>query len=135
MKGFTLIEIIVVLIILGVIAAIALPAYFSWIQRSRAAEAWMIIGDFKNQFGACLIAHDGDPNFDANTCRGIYLNFDPGPNFHFLGEPIVTGLITHHAASWQVTLVRNPANGFIDMTFFDNGSSACLSGGELTGAC
>jgi len=37
-KGFTLIELIIVILVLGVIAALALPAYSSMIRRARYAE-------------------------------------------------------------------------------------------------
>src|SRR3989338_1916407 len=38
-KGFTLLEILIVVVILGVVAGLALPAYFSTIEKARAQEA------------------------------------------------------------------------------------------------
>ncbi len=38
-KGFTLLEILIVVVILGVVAGLALPQYFSTIEKSRAQEA------------------------------------------------------------------------------------------------
>ena len=70
-KAFTLIEIIVVLIILGVLASIALPAYFSLVSKSRSAEVFVTIKQMKDQVLACLMAHPYNnllgPNDPANT--------------------------------------------------------------------
>lgn len=43
-KGFTLLELIVVIIVLGVIMAIALPQYFKVVERGRTAEAVNVLG-------------------------------------------------------------------------------------------
>ena len=46
-KGFTLIEIMIVITIVGILAAIAIPAYQVYIARSQVTEAMSLLGTVK----------------------------------------------------------------------------------------
>jgi type IV pilus assembly protein PilA len=62
-SGFTLIEIIVVLIIIGVLASIALPNLFSNIPRSKASTALASADAYKTVLETCFGQNSGtSPN-------------------------------------------------------------------------
>ena len=46
-KGFTLIELMIVVAIIGILAAIAIPAYQDYIARSQASEGVHLLGGLK----------------------------------------------------------------------------------------
>lgn len=58
-SGFTLLEIIIVIIIVGVLASLALPRFFSTVEFSKSSEALNSIGVLRGAMERCYLASSG----------------------------------------------------------------------------
>jgi type IV pilus assembly protein PilE len=77
-KGFTLIELMITVVIIGIIASIAVPSYTDYVKKGKAAEATATLANTRIQVEQCF--QDTRDYTDA-TCKalcpaaGTYFNY------------------------------------------------------------
>ena len=63
-RAFTLVELLVVVLIIGILAAVALPQYYTAVERSRASEAFLLVKNLKNALDFYKISHTKVPTLE-----------------------------------------------------------------------
>lgn len=110
--GFTLLELLMVVIIIGILAAIAMPQYLKVTERSRASEALDMLGHVRGSEARFL----AENVFYTNNIS--LLDFDPTTA---VGTPFFAYNVPANAATTYVVAATRNATGF-------STTSGCVTG-------
>ena len=104
-SGFTLLEIIIVIIIVGVLASLALPRFFSTVEFAKSTEALASLGAVRQSLERFYLAHGS--TYTGSAVDALDLE-DPSnsPNHHFTYD-----ISNQSANGYRIQATRNTLDG------------------------
>jgi type IV pilus assembly protein PilA len=112
-KGFTLIELMIVVAIIGILAAVALPAYQDYTTRGKMSEVIGFAGAAKTAVGTCIISTGAIADCASNAKAGLDVNTDINSKY-VKSVTVSTGAVITVAI--QATNVSGLDSGNLTMT-------------------
>ena len=130
-KGFTLLEVMIVVIIIGVLASLAMPRFFSTVEYARGVEAMYAIATIRGSMERCYMMRVSYTGPCANFTSLDVENpgFTPGSHFTYSVTPADT--------AYTIIATRNTragGDGFSELWLNFDGSSVFRGGTGNFGA-
>lgn len=137
-KGFSLVELIVVVLIMAIVAVALAPQVMKWVQNSRIASDLQTKADIEN---ACVLAIADDDAFDCVKNGGyeiIITKDDNGINFEYKTKDLAGHVVDYDStnlppldAFWESLFEVLGKSGFTDFQEGFTVKSAPTDGDEV----
>jgi len=132
-RGFTLIELMIVVAIIGILAAIAIPKFADLIRKSKEGSTKGNIGAVKGALAVYYGENEGSyptDNLASLTSGGKYIQnipFSDIPSYHAKAATVNTATAVNDAGAWMYNNVATDAgwgNIFVNCTHTDTKGTA-----------
>jgi type IV pilus assembly protein PilA len=144
-KGFTLIELMIVVAIIGILAAVAIPAYQDYIARAQVSEAVSLLGSGKTPMAEYFASQGAWPNAASDVMgntTGKYTSSITIGNSSAVAPGSITLIGTMKAVGQGVnvnitqgTVGLNSTDGGKVWTCFTTGTARALSSKYVPSNC
>lgn len=128
-QGFTLLELMIVVAVIGILASIALPAYTGYIQKGKAAEATSNLADLRIKAEQYFQDNRTYVGVNCTPVEAKYFDYTCTDN---------SGSGSPDAAGYLLTATGVPAEGMTDFSYTVNEANVKTSqydGGTTVTGC